>query len=349
MEVDGNKFRTISGQKEGKKTTSEWTTCKGKNIGKKNETTPNQQALAEAYAKMQKKLEKEYKRSIDDVDTIIFRSPMLAVEYTKVELVYPLYCQPKLDGVRCVANKDGLWTRNGKRIVSCPHIIEALAVLFDEEPDIELDGELYNHELKDDFDELISLIKQQKPTAEDLLNSFNMVQFHVYDIRDEQKIFSERSGDLSDIVHGVNEDCIVLVETRHVRNKQDLDDLYDMFLADGYEGQMIRFNTPYEFKRTNALLKRKEFITEEFEIVEVIEGKGNRAGMAGKIIIKLKEPTTEGTITCESGLKGGVKFYKRMLEQKDELIGEQATIRFQNYTPKKSLRFPVMLAVRNYE
>ena len=60
IEVKDNKFRTVSGQIDGKKTTSSWTECFGKNIGKANETTPRLQAMFEAEAKHTKQLEKHY-------------------------------------------------------------------------------------------------------------------------------------------------------------------------------------------------------------------------------------------------------------------------------------------------
>lgn len=349
MEVDGNKYRTISGQTDGKKVTSEWTTCEGKNVGKKNETTPAEQALAEAQAKRKKKLEKEYKETIDEVDNITFRSPMLAETYEGPLENFPYYVQPKLDGVRCVATKDGLFTRNGKAIVSCPHITNALKKVFEEDPDLELDGELYNHDLKDDFDALISLIKQLKPTEADLDASEKMVQYHLYDIRDSGSVFQKRSARLASIVKQVNSKKIVFVRTIEEGDQEALDNRYELFLEAGYEGMMIRLNTPYEYKRTDSLLKRKEMITDEFEIVDVLEGKGNRSGMAGKIIFKLHKPTTEGVETCEANPKGGFAFYKRLLKERETVIGKMATIEFQNYTPKGSLRFPKMLTVRDYE
>ena len=323
------------------------TTCDGKNIGRANATTPNEQAMAEALAKRKKKLEKEYKENIDGNDTIVFRSPMLANEYKKEEIDFPVYTQPKLDGVRCVATKDGLFTRNGKVIYSCPHIIEELKPLFKENPSLELDGELYNHDLKDNFDELISIIKQQKPTPEDLKKSEEMLEYHVYDIRNEDKIFSERTDTLHQLVKWFKK--TIYVETCEINSLKELDAKYDEWLEDGYEGQMIRTNTPYEFKRTNGLLKRKEFITEEFEIVDILEGKGNRSGMAGKVVVKLLKPTTEGVETCEANPKGGFAFYKRLLAEKETVIGKMVTIRFQAYTPKGSLRFPCAITIRDYE
>ena len=109
VEVDGNKFRTISGQQNGKQVTSEWTVCAGKNIGKANETSPEDQAAKEALAKWTKKTEKHYSVDIGAIDTDKFRKVMLAKKWDDYpELARDAYSQPKLDGIRCVGNKDGM-------------------------------------------------------------------------------------------------------------------------------------------------------------------------------------------------------------------------------------------------
>lgn len=349
--IDGNSYWTVSGQSDGKLVKSAPTTCEGKNVGRSNETTPEEQALAEAKAKRTKKLEKEYKENIKNIDKLDFLSPMLAEDYEDVILPFDneLYVQPKLDGIRCIAGKDSLMSRNGKPLVSCPHIVEALKKVFDEESTIELDGELYNHELKADFDTLVSHIRKTKPTAAELKESAGAIKYYVYDIRDNKKTFSERHKKLARIVKKLNNPLIILVDTYVVSAQDEMDRYYKKFQDEGYEGQMIRTDTVYEFDRTKALVKRKEFITDEFEVVDILEGKGNRAGMAGKVVVKLHKPTTEGQKTCEANPKGNFEFYKRLLKEKDKVIGKMATIEFQNYTPKGSLRFPKMITIRDYE
>lgn len=349
MEINGNKYRTVTGLQGGQKVVSAWTTCAGKNLGKKNATSPEEQALLEAMAKRKKKLEKEYKEDISQVDNIDYPEPMSAHTYKKGSFKGPAYIQYKFDGVRSKGTASGLFSRYGKPFVACPHITDVLAPVFAEYPDLVLDGELYNHSLKDDFDELISCIKQPKPTQADFDKSKGIVQYHVYDIMDTTRNFSERYKELEDIVTKINNPIIQLAPTYLVNTEEELDEYYVKFLEEGYEGQMIRQDAPYEHKRTNNLLKRKEFIDDEFELVDITEGKGNRAGMAGKVWIKLHQPTTEGVTTCEANPKGGNAFYKRLLAEKDSIIGKMCTIRFQNYTPKNSLRFPRMISIRDYE
>ena len=81
----------------------------------------------EAQALWQKKIDSGYFESIKDIDKKVFFSPMLAKDWNdyKDGIKFPLYSQPKLDGIRCVVRADGMWTRNGKQIVSAPHIFEA--------------------------------------------------------------------------------------------------------------------------------------------------------------------------------------------------------------------------------
>jgi len=124
IEVEGNKYRTHYGQIDGAIQITEWTLCAGKNTGKKNATSAEDQAVKEAKSTWKKKKESGYFENINDIDGIGFTEPMLAKSYDdyKDELKYPVYSQPKLDGIRCVVKKDGMWSRNGKPIVSAPHI-----------------------------------------------------------------------------------------------------------------------------------------------------------------------------------------------------------------------------------
>ena len=110
---------------------------------------------------------------------------MLAQKYEdrKDGLVYPLYSQPKLDGIRCIVSWDdnnGLVakTRNGKVIDAVPHILNSLELFFINDPDAVLDGELYNHDLKDNFNKITSLVRKQKPvrSASDTDASFTKKQ-----------------------------------------------------------------------------------------------------------------------------------------------------------------------------
>ena len=111
------------------------------------------------------------------------RKAMLAHKFDidRVDYSQPVYIQPKLDGVRCLFTANGAYSRNEKQFMNLRHIEMALKPFFDQYPDVVLDGELYNHKLKNDFEKIISLVRKQKPSDEDRINAQHLVQFHVYD------------------------------------------------------------------------------------------------------------------------------------------------------------------------
>ena len=108
--------------------------------------------------------------------------PMLAHKYNPERAVYPAYIQPKLDGVRCLIDKDGAYSRTGKEFKNIEHNKVLLQGFFKDFPRATLDGELYNHELKDDFEKIISLVRKTKPTKEHKYEASKLIQFHYYDV-----------------------------------------------------------------------------------------------------------------------------------------------------------------------
>jgi len=343
VEVDGNRFRVTSGQIDGKKVVNEWTTCVSMNVGRSNETSPNEQAQLEALSKWEKKKKTGYTTDINLVDKCItYVEPMLAKKYGQVKFTFPVYTQPKLDGMRCIVREDGMWSRTGKPILSAPHIREALQPLFDADPSLIFDGELFCDKYKKDFNSIISLAKQAKPTADDLKKSKDVLQYWVYDLPSSDLPFGPRSDELKKILP--KHRSLVFVETALVKNQAELDAKYAEFLADGQEGQMIRTNDVYENKRSAFLLKRKEFVDDEFKIVDITEGTGNRSGMFGRA-----KCVTKTGIEFEANARGNREFYIELLENRAEYIGQMATVRYQNLTPDGKPRFGVIVAIRNYE
>lgn len=345
MEVDGDRYRSTSGQQDGKKTTTEWTVAKPKNVGKVNATTGEQQAVAEVEAEYEKKLARDYHRTPDAVDTQMRFKPMLATKWNdrKDKVVGQVHIQPKLDGIRCIAKADGLWTREGKPIYGAPHIHEQLQPIFSRYPDIIIDGELYNHDLKDDFNQIVSAVKKQKPTEEDLAVSREKLQYWVYDLPSHDGTFGDRNKILQNVIDiGLFEadNNIVIVQTVEV-HKEDVDKTASIYIEAGFEGAMIRLPGKYENKRSNTLIKWKEFQDEEFPIVDIQEGEGNRTGMAARVVLSLPDGRT-----FSAGMIGNVEYCKQLLAEKDEHIGKAGTVVFQNYTPDGVPRFPKFKGVR---
>lgn len=350
IELEDDKYRVISGQVDGKMVTSKWKTAKPTNEGKSNGRNGEQQAIFEVNAKIKKQGDDGYLGSIQEAQEAEFRfSPTLAKEYKEYahRICYPCYTQPKSDGVRSCINIVGMWSRENNEQLSAPHIHSILKPMFELFPTMVLDGELYNHDLKKDFDKIISLAKKGKPTAEDLQESERMLHFYVFDVffgDAMEMVFAERREALKGLIEGLH-DSIRIVPTFLIRDEEHLHAAYNVFNLQGYEGQMIRLNdTAYECQRTPNLLKRKEYIDEEFKIINVLEGEGNRSGMAGMIQCVM----SDGKV-FKAGIRGGVAKYQHMWDNKGEYVGKMATVRYQNLTPKGKPRFPVMRAVRDYE
>jgi len=112
-EVNGSRYRTISGLAEGQQVTSAWKDTFAKNVGRANATTAEEQAVAEVEAIYTKRLDGEYHEHIDDIDKARFYKPMLASKWEdrKDKITYPVYVQPKLDG--CVSGDTLVYTESG--------------------------------------------------------------------------------------------------------------------------------------------------------------------------------------------------------------------------------------------
>jgi DNA ligase-1 len=340
IEVMDNCYRTITGFEDGKKTISDWTICAAKTY-----CTAEEQALKEAQASYNKKLELGYFEDINDIDESTLFKPMLAAKYEDVSITFPCYTQPKLDGIRCLVKADGMWTRNGKKIVSCPHIFEELETVFEMYPDLIFDGELYNHQFKHDFNKITSLVKKTKPTKDDLAESAELVEYHIYDLPSSDKRFEIRLEDLEDLMNDLfncfSSSSVVYVQTEEVFDQEKLDELYSEWIEDGYEGQMIRvYGSFYENKRSKSLLKRKEFEDDEFQILSVNEGSGKLAGRVGNMMFKSKSGHY-----FSSTVNGTQEYLSELWENKEELIGKLATIKYFNLTPDGIPRFPKVISI----
>lgn len=345
-EVDGDSYRTTSGQQDGKKTTTEWTVAKPKNEGRANATTAEQQATLEVEAEYEKKLARDYHMSLDRIDEAMRFKPMLASKWKdrKDKVSGQVFMQPKLDGMRCIAKADGLWSREGKPIYGAPHIFEQLEPIFKTYPDLVIDGELYNHDLKDDFNQIVSAAKKQKPTEEDLVVSRNKLQYWVYDLPSFSGDFDQRTRVLQNILYiGLSSPHMIVITPTLDTFAEDVDKIAAEYIEAGYEGAMVRTAGKYENKRSNTLIKWKEMQDEEFTIVDIQEGDGNRAGMAARVVLGL------GDRTFSAGLIGNVEYCKDLLRNRTKYIGNKGTVVFQNYTPDGVPRFPKFKTVRDYE
>ena len=322
----------------------------GKNVGKKNETTPVEQADAEAKAKWEKQKKKGYVESIKDaqndkLDDLIEGGvvPMLAQSFNKHahKISYPCYVQPKLDGLRCIAViEDGactLWSRTRKPIKSCPHIIQELEAIFEGQT-LTLDGELYNHEYKTNFEKIVSLVRQEEPDPEHYL-----VQYHIYDTVADAP-FGMRSETIAKWLEDLDESSsLKIVQTSIVSAEDNVMYWFDLFKKMGYEGAMLRNGaSEYVNKRSYDLQKVKEFDDAEYTIVGAEEGRGKLAGHVGAFICE--GPKGQPFKAKMSGDTQKLAWYFR---NPQSYLGKRLTVQYQGLTGKEGVpRFPVGLRIR---
>ena len=298
------------------------------------------------------------------------RKPMLAHKFdiNRVDYTQPegYYIQPKLDGVRCLIyleqgfnpnldpgyddrDKVVAYSRNNKQFMNIRHIEMALKPFFKQHPDVVLDGELYNHKLKHDFEKIISLVRKQKPTEEDRRNAQHLIQFHVYDyysMDSHYESYKTRHFNLaaSDIYNA----SVHYVPSYKVRKHEEaLNMHHDAFLSNGYEGSILRDGSAlYKHGRSYGLMKFKDFSDAEATIVGYEIGQGKRTGTLGKFLMMDDDGNKFG---CPPGKGFTYKDMANMLKNINDYIGKRATFTYFQRTNAGSYRHPLFKCIRNYE
>jgi DNA ligase-1 len=276
------------------------------------------------------------------------KKPMLAYPVSDKLINYDnkISMQPKLDGVRCVVQYDNsvvkAYSRTGKEWKNIDHILFNLKPWFILNPNVILDGELYNHDLKDDFEKIISLVRKTKPTEQDRLESADMVQFHCYDIIDETKTFEERNRFITQVVQ--RNHCIRHVKTQAVGSEMLAKTVHQQNLDNGYEGSILRTNDVYACKRSHNLRKFKDFHDDEAMILDWVEGKGKRVGTIGKFMAQDSEGNVFGMPVMDK-----FKYLQDNFEEMKTWVGKLATFTYFERTKANSYRHPLFKCIRDYE
>ena len=290
------------------------------------------------------------------------KKPMLAYPVSDKPINYEdkVYMQPKLDGVRCLIQANvkrhlltpdlneievKAYSRTGKEWKNIQHILDQLKPFFQKYPNVILDGELYNHDLKDDFETIISLVRRQKPDDLDMLESADLVQFHCYDIIDEELPFQQRIKFVTEALMLLG-DSIYTVDTMLVPTESQAQVNHARNLDSGYEGSILRTNDTYQCKRSHSLRKFKDFSDAEATIVGYEIGKGKREGTIGKFLMQDNDGVQFG---CPPGKGYNYKDLAVMLENIHEYMGQRATFTYFERTKAGSYRHPLFKCLRNYE
>ena len=276
--------------------------------------------------------------------------PMLAHKYDPGRATYPAYIQPKLDGVRCTISTKGAFSRTHKEFKNVDHIKESLKGFFENYPNAVLDGELYNHNLRDDFEKIISLVRKTKPTEEHRKEAKQKIQFHCYDIvsyngKPIEWVYNFRKDFIKSELD--KDKHIKLVQTFKVDSHEEAKEKHESLLKMGYEGSIYRNEVGmYRQTRSYGLMKFKDFSDAEATIVGYEIGQGKRVGTIGKFLMQDDDGNQFG---CPPGKGYDYSQMATMLNNVHLYMGQRATFTYFERTKAGSYRHPLFKCIRDYE
>lgn len=347
IEVVGNCFRVTHGGQEDKHITDEWTICEAKNVGRSNETTAEEQAYLEAKAKWEKKQRSGgYWLNIKDIDKTKFIEPMLAWplvdqkhDRTK-HIRYPCMVDRKYNGGRVIITKDGSFTRKGEKYEILPHILEALAPLFEKYPNLVLDAEAYNHLFRYKLNAIMSILRTTVNISDDLLKkSKDLIRLYVYDGYGFQNVSEttpcrERRSALETLLKDIP--FVVWVSSKQANSLEEVYSIYQEYVEEGYEGAIVRnCDAPYQHKRTNDLLKIKPLEDAEAIIIKINEGtKGNSRGLAATATLRLADGRE-----FNATFKGPEEDRMAIFKHPENWVGKEITFTYNHVTGKNIPNF----------
>ena len=333
VQMDNNgtpHIETQHGLLEGKKITETLVILKAK----RGYDTLWDQAVFTAQSKWNHKHNREnYQTNMkENIEKTSPKSPMLAKTFDNGKhLHYPLYIQPKIDGLRCLAHPNGLFSRTGCPFLGLDAIENDLKTYFLKHDGYVVDGELYSEEMP--FEELSGYCRRQKE-----IPSGKKVVFHVFDVipptdivfEDRLRLFPKETKNIR------------LVLTQQIEKPDQIEENLRKFVKEGYEGIILR-NKEGVYRaghRSWDLQKYKLFQEEEFEIVGFTEGAGREKGLV------IWECQTTENRTFHVRPEGDHDMRRHLFKNGQSCIGKKLTVVFQEYTKDKIPRFPVGKALR---
>lgn len=317
--------------KESKKQLSEPYYAQPTNVGRANQRNSQQQAEFEFDAIIKKQMDKGFHREGEKSKTLPM--PMLAHKFkdNKSKVEFPVFVQPKLNGMRMLFDGDMGWSRGNKEII--PEVIQHLK--FDTDGFI-LDGELMlpGNQL---LQESMTAIKKFRPELSPTLI------YHVYDVVDSDLPYAKRYQLIVDICRNAPKN-VKIVQTELVKNEDDIMKYHKKFVKDGFEGTMVRFpEFPYEIgKRSYSLLKLKDFTDDEYRIVDIIDGDGSDRGLA---IFQLDNGNGQ-IFNCRP--EGSQENRADLFQNRKKLINKYMTVRFFELSKDNIPIFPVGVGIREW-
>lgn len=289
---------------------------------------------------------KKLKKNMTTFNVMLAHSAPKTIDFKNNDT---FFIQPKLDGVRCYITKDGAFSRNHKQLHNCKHILTELKPLFADNPYVILDGELYNHKFKNNFNKIISLVRKQKPTQQNKFEAASYLQFHCYDLFSDYDSYTylkfiDRTLAITNLQSKYKLRFTKTVDTKVLYSETELNKIHNENKQNGYEGSIIRANKLYEQKRSHNLWKVKDFNDTEATIIGWVEGQGKRTGTIGKFLARDANGIEFGMPVMDK-----MPVLKKMYDIAEWYIGKTATFTYFQRTPSGSYRHPLFKTVRNYE
>jgi len=337
IEVIDNIIRTTYGIKNGKMTIKE---------------TINKEAYKLAKKEWTKKIKQGYSiinENINNINSDISENikPMLALEMEEKLIKFPVFVQPKLDGIRCLIYKKNeniiFQSRQNKLFDPFLHLLPELNIIFDKH-DIILDGELYCHGIG--FESVTSMVRRAKTKHPDV----DKLNYVIYDCINNNYLnnnYEERMKLLSPFKFK----NVFFIDTAQLTNMKGIEDAHMFYTKDGYEGVMIRGNGPYKHGRSKDLLKYKKFLDKEYEVVSHHEGTGTHAGTP-IFICKLDKndgDKNDNERTFNVTMNGPMEKRREMMKHVSDYYGKMLTVKYQELSNESIPRFPIGIAFRDYE
>jgi DNA ligase-1 len=318
----------------------------GKNFGKINSTSNEEQAEIVFLREKQKKIDDGYYEvgiknviEIQQPQQVTFIKPMLVTPKMITDVINGTFVvQPKLDGIRCIMyiRDNGevvCQSRQGKYFKFLDNIQLELMYL----PNRIYDGELYNPTMK--FQEIIANININMISPGP---NISKIEFHVFDIIDYKLTQLERTKVIQEIDFSV---CthIKKVDSMLMTDIKDIEEYYIKCISGSYEGIILRsVSSLYVNKRSRECFKIKAQDSTECTIVGFTEAEGVEKGM---VIWKCSHNNKE--FRCRPN--GSHEYRKLLFQNAKDYIGKPYTVKHQGFSQDGIPRFPVGITIREYE
>ena len=324
-----NSYWTESGQYGGKRKLSAKTICVGKNIGKSNETSDQEQTILEASSIWELKKKKGFIESLDDAVESEKFTLQGCLEYYKYvnKIMYPCLAEEKLNGMATYLNTNDFkfYSRMNNYVPALQSIADITTSFKN---NLRIQGEFYSPDLS--FNEIQSIF-----TSSVNLKELNGCKFYIYDIYDlsNKKLNTLDRKKLINLLFTEEflmkySDYFVIHPHVVCNSKQEYDEYHFKLVDLKKEGTVVKnINSEYQLGKTFFYLKRKEFQDDEFELIDFIEGKGKEANKASKASCK-----TKSGIHFEAGVNGDDMYRINLLINKKDYIGKSAKIKYFDYS-----------------